>query len=44
MKQGTSNFWETHSDTQKEDIFKDIDDIENDKVVDYDDFMKDHLK
>ncbi len=43
VKRGTSDFWETLSDAQKEDIFKGIDDIENGKVVDYDDFMKDHL-
>ena len=43
-KRETSDFWETLSDAQKEDIFKGIDDIENGKVVDYDDFMKDHLK
>lgn len=44
VKRETSDFWETLSDAQKEDIFKGIDDIENGEIVDYDDFMKDHLK
>lgn len=43
-KQETLDFWETLSDAQKEDIFNGLEDINNGKFVDYDDFMKVHLK
>jgi hypothetical protein len=36
----TTDFWETLSDEQKEDILLGISEVENGAVVDYDAFMK----
>jgi hypothetical protein len=36
----TTDFWETLSDEQKEDILLGISEVENGAVVDYDVFMK----
>jgi len=35
-----TDFWETITQEQKDDIFQGIEDIENGEVVDYKDFMK----
>lgn len=37
-----TDFWETITQEQKDDIFQGIEDIENGEVVDYKDFMKKH--
>ncbi|HNW52253.1 MAG TPA: hypothetical protein PKH79_14320 [Prolixibacteraceae bacterium] len=37
-----TDFWETISQEQKEDIFRGIEEVENGEVVDYEDFMKKH--
>jgi len=37
-----TDFWETISQEQKDDILQGIEDIENGEVVDYKDFMKRH--
>jgi len=37
-----TDFWETISQEQKDDILQGIEDIENGEVVDYKDFMKKH--
>ena len=37
-----TDFWETITQEQKDDIFQGIEDIENGEVVDYKDFMKRH--
>ena len=37
-----TDFWETISQEQKDDILEGIEDIENGEVVDYKDFMKRH--
>jgi len=36
----TTDFWETLSDEQKEDVLLGISEVENGEVVDYDAFMK----
>lgn len=38
----TGDFWETLSQTQKNDILQGINEIENGEVLDYEDFMKKH--
>ena len=37
-----TDFWETVSQEQKDDILQGIEEIENGKVIDYEDFMKKH--
>lgn len=37
-----TDFWETLSQDQKDDILQGIEEIKNGDVVDYDDFMKKH--
>ncbi|SHI80361.1 hypothetical protein SAMN05444280_10657 [Tangfeifania diversioriginum] len=37
-----TDFWETISQEQKDDILEGIEDIENGEVIDYKDFMKKH--
>jgi len=37
-----TDFWETISQEQKEDIFRGIEEVENGEVVDYENFMKKH--
>jgi len=37
-----TDFWETITQEQKDDILQGIEDIENGEVVDYKDFMKKH--
>ncbi len=37
-----TDFWETVSQEQKDDILQGIEEIENGEVVDYSDFMKKH--
>ncbi|MGM0620962.1 MAG: hypothetical protein ACQETJ_07960 [Bacteroidota bacterium] len=37
-----TDFWETISQEQKDDILDGIEDIENGEVIDYKDFMKKH--
>ena len=37
-----TDFWETITQEQKDDILQGIEDIENGEVVDYKDFMKRH--
>lgn len=41
-KSSTVDFWETLSQEQKDDILQGISDIEDGKVVPYEDFMKKH--
>jgi len=41
-KNVSTDFWETLSEEQKEDILLGIKEIENGEVVDYLDFMKDY--
>jgi len=38
----TTDFWETLSQVQKDDIMQGINEIENGEIVDYSDFMKKH--
>ena len=37
-----TDFWETISQEQKDDILQGVEEIENGEVVDYEDFMKKH--
>jgi len=37
-----TDFWETITQEQKDDIFQGIEDVEKGEVVDYKDFMKRH--
>jgi hypothetical protein len=39
-KDKTTDFWETLTQEQREDILQGIRDIENGEVIDYDDFMR----
>jgi len=39
-KDNTTDFWETLTQEQKEDILQGIKDIENGEVIDYEDFMR----
>lgn len=39
-KSATTDFWDTLSQEQKEDILQGIEEIENGDVVDYEDFIK----
>ena len=41
-KSSTVDFWETLSQEQKDDILHGVSDIEDGKVVNYDNFMKKH--
>lgn len=36
------DFWDTLSQSQREDIMKGIEEIENGEIVDYEDFIKKH--
>ena len=38
----TTDFWETISKEQKEDILQGLEEIESGEVVDYEDFIKKH--
>ena len=38
----TTDFWETISKEQKEDILQGIEEIENGEIVNYEDFIKKH--
>jgi hypothetical protein len=37
-----TDFWETLPQDQKDDIIQGINDIENDEILDYEEFMKKH--
>ena len=39
-KEATSDFWETLTQNQREDILHGIKDIEDGEVIDYEDFMR----
>ncbi|HKK81092.1 MAG TPA: hypothetical protein VJ909_02515 [Prolixibacteraceae bacterium] len=41
-KSKETDFWETISQEQKDDILQGIEEIENGEVVDYEDFIKKH--
>ncbi len=41
-KTGEDDFWDTLPQSQKEDIIKGIEEIENSEIVDYEDFIKKH--
>lgn len=41
-KNKTTDFWDSLPNYQKKDILQGIDEIENGKIIDYEDFMKKH--
>ena len=41
-KESKKDFWDTLPQSQKEEILKSIEEIENGEIVDYDDFIKKH--
>ncbi|MEX0981403.1 MAG: hypothetical protein WD577_01900 [Bacteroidales bacterium] len=43
-KEGKTDFWETLSSSQREEIENGISELENGEVLDYEDFMKNHRK
>jgi len=42
LKETKTDFWESLPQEQKEDIFQGLKDIENEDVIDYEDFMRKH--
>ena len=41
-KESKKDFWDTLPQSQKDEILKSIEEIENGEIVDYDDFIKKH--
>ena len=41
-RESKKDFWDTLPQSQREEILKGIEDIENGEIVDYDDFIKKH--
>jgi predicted Zn-ribbon and HTH transcriptional regulator len=41
-RESKKDFWDTLPQSQKEDIMKGIEEIENGEIVDYEDFIKKH--
>ena len=41
-KESKKDFWDTLPQSQREEIMKGIEEIENGEIVDYDDFIKKH--